>query len=132
MSGHGKKATERGALTIWKWQREGLVRIQYETDRARRTHFLETAEEETCQDKERNRLSEVHLLSGDGRGCDLSRHRRKAIERGALTDWRWQRDLSGRKDKAIERGALTNWRREREEFLRTRKERDRARGTHVL
>jgi len=49
----GKKATERGALTIWRPQREGLVRTWKESDQAKRTHILETAEGRTCQDMER-------------------------------------------------------------------------------
>ena len=31
LSGHGKKPTERGTLTLWRWQKEGLVKTQKET-----------------------------------------------------------------------------------------------------
>jgi len=52
-SGHRKKAIEQGALTYWRQQREGPVRTRKESDQARHTHFLETAEGGTSQDKER-------------------------------------------------------------------------------
>ena len=105
-----KKKTERGALTPWRRQREGLSRTWKEIDRARHTHILETAEGGTYQDTERNRLSEENSRSEDSRGRDLSRHGKKNIEGGALTDWRRQRDR----------------------LVRTRKETDRARHTHCL
>ena len=114
LSGHGKNPTERGALTNWRWQREGLVRTwkaskqtsltywrpqmgglvraRTETDRRRRAHILETEEVVTYQDMERNRESEVHLRSGDGRGSNLSGHGEKVTDRGALTFWRRQRE----------------------------------------
>ena len=112
LSGHGKKTTYRGALTSWRRQREGLVRTQKETDRPRCTHIpiLETTEGGTCQDTERNRPTEAHSLSGDGR----------------------ERDLSGHGKKQTDRGALTNCRRQREGLVRTRKETDRPRRTHIL
>ena len=50
-SGHGKKETKQGVLTCWRWQREGHVRTQKESNRVRSTHFLETAEGGTCQKK---------------------------------------------------------------------------------
>src|SRR5579863_7343024 len=56
LSEHGKKATEQGALTCWRPQREALVRIQKESDQAGGTHILEIAERGTCQDAERKRL----------------------------------------------------------------------------
>ena len=52
-SGHGKKATDQGTLTSWRWQREGQVRTQKESDQLRHTHFLEMAEGGTSQDMER-------------------------------------------------------------------------------
>ena len=109
LSGHGKKQAERGALTLWR-QQKGLVRTRKETDRASRTHKLETAEGATCQDTERNRPSDAHSRPGYGR-------------------WR---DLSGYRKKQAERDALTNWRQQREGLIKTRKETDRVRGTHVL
>jgi len=57
LSEHGKKLTERRALTSWRPQRERVVRIQKEADRERGTHVLETAEGVTCQDTERHRLT---------------------------------------------------------------------------
>ena len=81
-----------------------------ETDQARHTHFLEAAEGGICQDTQRNRLTEVHSLSGGGRGRDLSAHRKKRTEQSTLTPWRQQR----------------------EGLVMTQKETDRARRTHVL
>ena len=71
MSGHGKRPTDRGALTSW------------------------TVEGGTCQDTERNRPTEVHSPTGDGRGRDFSRHGKKPTDRGALTNWRQQREGLG-------------------------------------
>ena len=109
LSGHGKKPTDRGTLTNWRQQREGLVRTQKENNRLRRAHILETTEGGTCQDMERNRLIEAHSPTGD-RGRDLSKHRKKPTDRGALTSWRWQRE-----------GPVS-----------TQKETDRPRHTHFL
>jgi hypothetical protein len=74
LSEHEKETTERGALTNWRWKREGLVRTGKESNRLgeRSTHFLEIAGG-TCQDTERNG--------------------KKASEREALTDWR--REMKG-------------------------------------
>ena len=109
-SRHGKKQTEQGALTSWRPHREGQVRIRKETDRARGTHSLETASGGTSQDTERNRPSEVHLLSGDRIGRDKSRYGNKPTGRGALT----------------------NWRPHRQGQVKIRKETDRPRGTYSL
>jgi hypothetical protein len=115
LSGHEKKPSERGPLTSWRRQREGLVRTrketdrarpthsletvrgglvrtQKETDRARPTHFLESAEGVTCQDTERDRPTEAHSLPGYGRKRDLSGHGKKPTKRGPLTSWRSQSD----------------------------------------
>ena len=110
LSGHRKKSTDRGALTPWKQHREGPVRTRTEIDRPRRTHQLETAEGVTCQDTERNRPTEAHSLPADGRQRDLSGHRKKSTDRGALTFWRWHR----------------------EGLVRTQKETSRQRRTHFL
>jgi hypothetical protein len=94
LSRHGKKGIERGALTLWRQQRKGLVRTQKDTDRARGTHFLEMEDEGPCQDIElaRTRQSERHSLSGDDRGMGFSGLGKKIDERRALTTWRWQRE----------------------------------------
>ena len=110
MSRHRKKLTEQVALTPWRWQREGLVKTWKKIDQARGTHSLEIAEGGTCQDTEKNRLSEGHSLAGDGRGRNLSRHRKKLTEQVALTLWRWQRE-----------GLVKTW-----------KKIDQARSTHSL
>ena len=122
LSGYGKKPTERGALTSWRWEREGLVRTQKETDRPRRTHFLEMAPGGTCQDTERNRPREAHSPSGDGIGSDLSGHGKKSTDRGAPAGDGIGRDLSGHTINATGRGALTSWRAQIEGQVRTRKE----------
>ena len=105
-----KKSTEPGTLTSWRQQREGLFRALKEINQARCTHFLKTADGATCQDTERTRPIDGHSLSGDGRGSDLSRHRKNSTKRGTLTPWIWQR----------------------ERLVRTWKEIDRARPTHKL
>ena len=84
LSGHGKKVTERQALTNWRPECEGPVRTQKQSDRATGTHFLETAEERTCQDTERNRPSDRYSRPGDHRVMELSGHRRKPTEKWAL------------------------------------------------
>ena len=87
-SGHGKKLTERCVLTLWRPHRKGQVRTRNETDRAMRTHQLETAQGGTSQDMERNRPSDAHSHSGDRTGRDKSGHGNKPTERCALTNWR--------------------------------------------
>ena len=108
--GHGNKSTEGRTLTSWRRQRERLVRTRKQIDRGKDTHKLETAEGATCQDTERNRPREGHSRPGDGRGSDLSGHGNKSTE--------------GR--------TLTNWRRQRVRLVRTRKQVDRGKDTHVL
>ena len=133
LSGHRKKSLERGALTSWRRQREGLVKTQKDTDRAMRTHQLEMAEGGTCQDSQKDQSSDAHSLPGDGRGRDLSGHRKIPTERGTLTFCRWQRrDLSGHRKISTERGTLTSWRQQREGLVRTQKDTDRPRHTHFL
>ena len=103
-SGNGKKPTERETLTAWRRQTNRLVRTQKKIDRLSGTHFLETVERGTCQntegkrenggthfletaegvvcqDMERNRASEGRSRSGDSRGRDLSKYRKKPAER---------------------------------------------------
>ena len=133
LSGHRKNPTERRALTSWRRQREGLVRTPKEIDRARGTHKLKTAERGTCQDAERNQLSEGHSLPGDGRGRDLSGYgRNRAGGRHSLSGDGRGRDLSGHEPRSTERGALTSWRWQREGLVRILKETDRERGAHFL
>jgi hypothetical protein len=98
-SGHGKEASERGALTDWRAQKNGLVRTWKGSERAKGTHFLESAEECTGQDMEMKRASEGHSLPGERRRMDWSGHGKEANERGVLTDWRAQRNglVRGRK-----------------------------------
>jgi len=63
LSGHRKKATGQGTLTLWRPQKERLVRTWKETDWARGTHFLEATEGGTHQDTERDRSCKgTHFL----------------------------------------------------------------------
>ena len=97
-SGHRNNPTARGALTYWSWDREGQVRIQKESDRARGTHILESESGGTSQDTESIQLSMGHSLSGDRIGRDKSGHGKNPAERRALTLWRPNpigRDKSG-------------------------------------
>ena len=110
LSGHRNNPTDRGPLTNWRRQTEGLVRTPKETDRPRPTHILEMADRGTCQDTETIRPIEAHLLPGDGRQRDLSGHRINPTDRGPLTLWRWQT----------------------ERLIRTPKQSDRPRPTHFL
>ena len=146
LSRHGTKETERRALTSWRRQRAGLVRTRKikrpsdvhslpgdgrgkdlsgrtrkATDRATRTHQLETEDGGICQDAESNRLSEAHSHSGNVRGTNLSGHEKKQTERRGLTNWKRQRDLSGHGKKQTERRALTLWRWKTEGLVSTRK-----------
>src|SRR6267142_2391385 len=109
-SGHGKNLTKQGALTNWRAQTDGQVRTQKESDRARGTHFLESADGRTSQDMERIQPSKGHSLPGEHRQTDKSGHGKNRTEQGALTDWRAQTDRQ----------------------VRTREESNRARGTHRL
>ena len=63
----------------------GQVRTQKESDRARGTNKLETADKETSQDTERKRTSQGHSLTGDHRGGEQSRHgaQKEIKKRGA-------------------------------------------------
>ena len=96
LSGYGKRPTERGTLTLWRWQREVFVRTPKETNRARHTHVLEVAEGGTCQNTERNPSSKAHSHTGEGRERDLLGHGKKPTDQGTLTNWIQQREsLSG-------------------------------------
>ena len=100
LSGHEKKQTDQRALTSWRWQRGPLVRTRKESDRATRTHILDTAEGGTCQDTERNRPTNAYSLPGDGRGRHLSGYGKNPTNRRALTSWGQQREAPVRAQKA--------------------------------
>jgi hypothetical protein len=109
-SGQRRKVRKQGALTFCRAQREGLVRTAKETQQARGTHCLSSAERGTGQDSERN----------------------AAIERHSLPVERRARDWPGRQKKYCKRGALTACRAQGEGLVRTAKETLQARGTHYL
>ena len=100
----------RGALTFWKWQRDGHVMVRKITDSPSCTHFLQIKDGGTCQNTEKNRACSAHSLAGNGRGRDLSKHGKKPTQQRALTSWR----------------------RQREGLVMTRKEAGRAKHTHSL
>ena len=109
-----------------------LVRTQNETDRATHTHSLETVDGGACQDTKRNRPSEAHSRPGEGRGRDLSGHRKKLTKRGELTIWGQQREELVRTQKEADRVRHTHFLETTEGLVRTRKETDRATPTHQL
>jgi hypothetical protein len=109
-SGHGKEVTKQGTLTFWTPQRKGQVRTRKGRNRARDTHFLETAEGGTSQGTARKLPSEGCSLPGNHRERNKSEHEKEVTARGALTFWRPQLE-----------GQVRAW-----------KEDDRARGTHFL
>ena len=86
------------------------MRTLKENDQARVTHILVIAEGREGQDMEGKRPSRRHSLSGDHEGWDKSGYKKKVTEPGVLTNWR---PPTGRQ-------------------VRTRKEREQARGTHCL
>ena len=55
----------QGALTNWRAQTEGLVRIQKESGFATGTYQLECTDGGTCQDTERK---QTHFLESVGEG----------------------------------------------------------------
>ena len=110
LSGHRNNPTDRGPLTDWRRQTERPVRTPKQSHRPRPTHWLETADRGTCQDTETIRPTEAHSPSGDGR----------------------QSDLSGHRNNPTNRGPLTFWRRQTARLVRTLKQSDRPRPTHLL
>ena len=72
--------------------------------------MLETTVRGTSQDIERKQPSKEHSHARDHRGRDKSEHRKKATEKGTLTFWGPQR----------------------EKQVKTWKESNQARGTHML
>src|SRR6266850_2096719 len=101
-SGHGRNTSKRGALTYWRVQTDGQVRTRKESEQARGTHFLESADGWTSQDMEGIRASEGHSRTGERRQTDKSGHGRNPSERGALTNWRAQMDRQVRTRKESE------------------------------
>src|SRR6267142_1410159 len=51
-SGHGRNLSKQGALTSWRAQMDGQVRTRKESEQARGTHKLESADRRTSQDTE--------------------------------------------------------------------------------
>jgi hypothetical protein len=83
------KETER-ARGAHELSREGQVKTPKETEGARATHILSSAEERTSQ--ERKKQSEGHSPPVERRVQDKSGHRKKTGERGAHTDCQAQKE----------------------------------------
>jgi hypothetical protein len=83
------------------------VRIRKESNRARGTHFLESAERRTSENTEEgDKARSIHRLDSEER----------------WTSWDMER----------KRSSLTSWRAHIDGQMRTWKESERARGTHSL
>jgi hypothetical protein len=74
-SGHRQKPSAQGALTLCRAQREDQVKLLKETERARGTHELLSAQGGSSQDTERNQAHEGHSqtvkCTGDGQDKTL-------------------------------------------------------------
>ena len=102
------------------------------TEQVRGTHGLESTEGGRSQDTERKQPSEAHSLTGECRGRDKSDSTTNDAREGhPRTEGQRQGQLRTLKE-GKERGALTSWRARREGQDRTRNERERTIGTHVL
>ena len=121
-SGHRKKLTEGGALTLWRPHQEGQVRTQRETDQARGTHFLETTLGGTSQDKEINQARGTHSLETASGGTSQDMKRNQLSKGHSQTGDHIGRDKSGHRKKQTKQGALTLWRPHQEVQVRTQKE----------
>ena len=99
-SGHGKVSNQMRSIHQLESTEEGKVMTRKETEQARDTHVLKTAEEGTNQDTQINRASEGHSQTGCRRRRDLSGHGNKATVSGALTDWRPYSDKSGHRQES--------------------------------
>ena len=64
----GNESEQMRALTDWRAQREGQVRIWIKSGRVRGTHLLESEEGWTSHDMERILASEGHSLPGEHKG----------------------------------------------------------------
>jgi hypothetical protein len=60
---HGKKMSERGALTNWRAQREARVKARTENEPASDTHSLESADGGKHQDMKKKKRSEHEALT---------------------------------------------------------------------
>src|SRR6267142_4938710 len=89
---------------------DGQVRTWKESDQARGTHKLKSADRQTSQDMKRIQLSKGHSQTGECRQTDKSGHRKNLTKQGALTSWGVQMDRQ----------------------VRTQKESNQLRGTHRL
>ena len=100
----------------------------------RRTHKLEMAQGRTSQDTERSQASEAHSPPGDRTWRDQSGHETKtdSARRTHVLETAQEETSQDAEKKPTEQGALTFWRRHREGRVRTQKENDRSRRTHVL
>jgi len=122
---HRKKATKQEALTSWRRKRKRQVRTLKESDQARGTYFLETAEGGTSQHmKESDQARTTHILETPEGGTSQGTERKPPSERHSHPRDGRGRDKSGHWKKATAPGALTSWTQQKERQVRTWKESD--------
>src|SRR6266850_1457571 len=90
--GHRRNPNKQGTLTNWRVQANRQVRTQKESEQARGTHFLKSADRWSSQDKEIIQASKGHSLPKEHRQMDKSGHGENLSKQGALTSWRMQTD----------------------------------------
>jgi hypothetical protein len=88
--------SERGPLTVWEAETEGQVRTRNESEPARGTHHLESADEGTSQDTESiQRARGTHSLESADGGTSQDAEIIQASEGHSPTVERRRRDKSG-------------------------------------
>src|SRR6266850_2141572 len=81
-----RRASERGALTSWKTQKEGQLRTRRVSERARGTHVLETHREGQVRTRtESERAGGTHFLESASGGTRDDTKRKPASERHSLS-----------------------------------------------
>src|SRR6267142_2415250 len=112
---------------------DGQVRTWKESDQARGTQKLKSADRQTSQDMKRIQLSEGHSQTGEHRQTDKSGHRKNLTKQGHSPTGECRRmDKSGQRKNLTKPGALTSWGVQMDRQVRTQKESNQLRGTHRL
>ena len=113
----------------------GTCQDQKNGNQPNSTHQLETTSGGTCQDTEIKQSSEQYSRSEDriGGGGTCQNRERKHLSKGhSLPGNRIGRYLSEHRKKAVGKGALTNWRPHQERLVSIWKESNTVWGTHFL
>jgi hypothetical protein len=131
-SGQRKKASQRGALTPYRAQSDGLFRTAKERRPTRGTHVLSSAERRTHQDSKGKPASEEHSRTIQRRARDSSGQLKKASQRGALTSWPVHNDGLVRTAKENQPARVTHQLSSAERQTRQDSERKPASGEHLL